>query len=279
MILDGRKTAQKLYAHFKEEVYKLKEKKIIPGLAVVLAGNDPASQIYVKNKKKACEAVGIRSFIYHLPCPAQTEISSCIKRLNANEDVHGILLQLPLPEGLIEAPLIESILPEKDVDGFTSANLGKLMMHHAKLLPCTPAGILYLMDDYHISLSGKHCVVIGRSNIVGKPLSLLLLERDATVTICHRYTENLAEITRQADVLISAAGKPEFIDKNMVKKGAVAVDVGINRVNGRLCGDLLFESVAAQAFAITPVPGGIGPMTVAMLIKNTIEAAKMQLNL
>lgn len=263
MIIDGKAIAAQVKASLQGSDAKL---------AVIMVGDDPASSVYVRNKERACAEVGIRSCSRRLPATASTkEVIASIAELSAWAD--GILVQLPLPEHIDEKKVLGAIPPEKDVDCFHPYNIGKLLTGEAVLRPCTPAGILHLLGD----VSGKHCVIIGRSNIVGKPLALMLLHANATVTVCHSKTKDLASYTRQADVLISAVGKPRFITADMVKPGAVVIDVGINRdENGKLCGDVAFEEVAAKASAITPVPGGVGPMTVAMLLKNTVEAASYQ---
>lgn len=263
MIIDGKAIAAQVKASLQGSDAKL---------AVIMVGDDPASSVYVRNKERACAEVGIRSCSRRLPATASTkEVIASIAELSAWAD--GILVQLPLPEHIDEKKVLGAIPPEKDVDCFHPYNIGKLLTGEVGLRPCTPAGILHLLGD----VSGKHCVIIGRSNIVGKPLALMLLHANATVTVCHSKTKDLASYTRQADVLISAVGKPRFITADMVKPGAVVIDVGINRdENGKLCGDVAFEEVAAKASAITPVPGGVGPMTVAMLLKNTVEAASYQ---
>ena len=245
-------------------------------LAVVVVGNDPASKIYVNNKKKACESVGINSLEYNLPEEvSEVELLNLIDYLNIAECVHGILVQLPLPKHINKDKVLERISPAKDVDGFTSVNTGKLWLGNYDLVPCTAMGIIELLDYYDIDIEGKNCVIVGRSNIVGKPLAALLLERNATVTVCHSKTKDLYKHTSNADILISAVGKPKFITWGLVKKGAVVIDVGINRdENGKLCGDVDAENVEDKATMLTPVPGGVGPMTVAMLMKNTLIAAK-----
>lgn len=263
MIIDGKAIAAQVKASLQGSDAKL---------AVIMVGDDPASSVYVRNKERACAEVGIRSCSRRLPATASTkEVIASIAELSAWAD--GILVQLPLPEHIDEKKVLGAIPPEKDVDCFHPYNIEKLLTGEAGLRTCTPAGILHLLGD----VSGKHCVIIGRSNIVGKPLALMLLHANATVTVCHSKTKDLASYTRQADILISAVGKPRFITADMVKPGAVVIDVGINRdENGKLCGDVAFEEVAAKASAITPVPGGVGPMTVAMLLKNTVEAASYQ---
>lgn len=248
-----------------------------PCLSVILVGEDPASAVYVRNKEKACAASGIESHVYRLPATAsQEELDTLVDTLNADPLVDGILCQLPLPAGLNEERVINRICPDKDVDAFHPVNVGKIMLGRPEFLPCTPAGVMALLDSAGVSLDGKHCVVIGRSNIVGKPQALLLLQRNATVTICHSHTKNLPEITRQADVIVAAVGRPRFVTADMVKPGAVVIDVGINRLpDGTLCGDADFDALSEVASAITPVPGGVGPMTIAMLLQNTLKAANL----
>ncbi len=249
-----------------------------PCLAVVLVGDDPASRVYVNNKKKACEFCGIRSLEYALPAETEKdELLALIEKLNADPSVHGILVQLPLPRPGDEEAVIAAISPQKDVDAFHPVNVGKIMQGTAELLPCTPAGILALLAAAGVTVAGKDCVVVGRSNIVGKPMAMLLLREHGTVTICHSKTQNLAAKCREADILVAAVGKPKFITADMVKPGAVVIDVGVNRLeNGKLCGDVDFDAVAPRTAAITPVPGGVGPMTIAMLMQNTLTAAKTQ---
>ena len=274
-ILDGKTVSSKVLDRIASEI---KDMASPPTLAVVLVGEDPASQIYVGYKKKACERVGIRSLEYLLPADAgQKKLLSLIDELNADQNIHGILCQMPLPRGFDydEQALCRAISPAKDVDVFHPENVGKLMLGNPALLPCTPGGVLELLDDAGIELSGKHVVVVGRSNIVGKPMAMLALARHATVTLCHRNTKNLADHTRQADVLIAAVGKLGLITADMIKDGAVVVDVGINRLdNNKVRGDVDFDHVAPKAGWITPVPGGVGPMTIAILMKNTLSAAK-----
>ena len=245
---------------------------------MVIVGEDPASRIYVNNKKKACQATGIHSEEYALPASTtQEELLALVDTLNHKEDIHGILVQSPLPKGLDEGAVVEAIDPQKDVDAFHAYNVGKIMMGDYHFLPCTPAGIMELLQAYDIPVEGKRCVVIGRSNIVGKPMAMLLLHQNGTVTICHSRTKDLPEVTRQADILVSAVGKSRFVTADMVKPGAVVIDVGMNRdENGKLCGDVDFAAVEPVASYITPVPGGVGPMTIAMLLKNTVTAAKLQ---
>ena len=276
-ILDGKAVSASVKEKVAAEVEKLKSEGIGVGLAVILAGNDPASKIYVANKKKACEATGIKSFEYILDADVtQDELISLIETLNAEKSVNGILCQLPLPGHINEQAVIAAISPEKDVDAFNVSNVGRIMLGEFDFLPCTPAGIIEILDYYGIEIEGKNCVVIGRSNIVGKPMAMLLLHRNGTVTVCHSKTRNLKEITRNADILVSAVGKAGFVTADMVKPGAVVIDVGMNRLDGKLCGDVCFDEVSEIAGYITPVPGGVGPMTIAVLMKNTLTAAKRQ---
>ncbi|MBR4910407.1 MAG: bifunctional methylenetetrahydrofolate dehydrogenase/methenyltetrahydrofolate cyclohydrolase FolD [Clostridia bacterium] len=276
-ILDGKEVSASVKAKVAAEVEALKNEGIGVGLAVILVGDDPASKIYVANKKKACEATGIKSFEYILDENAtEAELISLIETLNSEKSVNGILCQLPLPGHINEQAVIAAISPNKDVDAFHISNVGKIMIGNFDFLPCTPAGIIEILDYYGIEIAGKNCVVIGRSNIVGKPMAMLLLHRSGTVTVCHSKTVNLKEITRTADILVSAVGKAGFVTADMVKPGAVVIDVGINRENGKLCGDVCFDEVSRVADSITPVPGGVGPMTIAMLLKNTVTAAKRQ---
>lgn len=278
MIIDGKKIAQNVLESVKKDAEKLNGKGITPGLAVIMVGNNPASKTYVRNKKMACEKAGINSEEYLLPeNTSEKEILNLIDKLNATKEVSGILVQLPLPPNLNSKTICERIGPLKDVDAFTSKNIGDLFKGDAKFLPCTPAGILEILKHENINLAGKHCVIIGRSNIVGKPLALLLIQNDATVTVCHSKTKNLEEICKLADIVICAVGKEKFLKKEMVKPGAVVIDVGINRdENGKLCGDADFENLEPICSKITPVPGGVGPMTVAMLVKNAAKAAEIQ---
>lgn len=273
--IDGKIISEQMKQSVAEEIQKL---GLTPGLAVVLVGEDPASKVYVNNKRKACEKVGIYSEEYFLPeSTSQEELIALIEQLNHSEKIHGILVQSPLPNGLDETAVVDHIDPKKDVDAFHAYNVGLLTQGRPIFQPCTPAGVIELIHSTGVEIAGKHCVVIGRSDIVGKPLSLLLLQNHGTVTICHSKTEHLREITAQADILISAVGKAGFITADMVKPGAVVIDVGINRnENGKLCGDVDFEAVDAVASFLTPVPGGVGPMTIAMLLKNTLTAAKLQ---
>lgn len=278
MIIDGRLIAQNIKSDLKKEIENLKPKGINLGLAVILVGEDSASKVYVRNKKKCCDELGIFSKEFCFPeNTSEKEILDLIEKLNQDKKINGILVQLPLPSHINQKVITESILPEKDVDAFHSSTIGNLLTNHTKLLPCTPAGIIEIFHRENISLTGKHCVVIGRSNIVGKPLAFMLINEDATVTICHSKTKNLSEICKSADIIICAVGKAKFLNRNMIKKGAVIIDVGINRdENGKICGDVDFDDVKNIASAITPVPGGVGPMTIAMLMKNTITATKIQ---
>ena len=282
MILDGKATAASIRAALREEIEKDRERAgRAPCLAVILVGDDPASQVYVRNKEKACADAGIDTISCRRPASiAQRELENLIAGLNANPAIDGILLQLPLPEGLDARPCIEAVSPEKDVDGLTAVNQGRVAMNVPGLRPCTPAGILALLDHYHISVSGKKAVVIGRSNLVGRPIALMLGSRDynATVTMCHSRTPDLAAVCREADIIVAALGRPRFVTADMVKPGAVIIDVGINRgEDGRLCGDVDYERVAPLASAITPVPGGIGPMTISQLLVNTTRAWRRKL--
>ena len=280
-LIDGKTVSAAVKESVRLEVEQLKGEGVEACLAVIIVGSDPASRVYVNNKKKACELTGIRSEEYALPEETtQQELLSLIDRLNADEKVNGILCQLPLPKHIDENTVIERIDPKKDVDMFSCVNVGKMWVGDGVFLPCTPAGVMELLSYYNIDLCGKNCVVVGRSNIVGKPMACLLLEKNATVTVCHSRTKNLAEICRSADVIVAAVGKAKFITADMVKDGAVVVDVGINRnENGKLCGDVDFENVKEKASFITPVPGGCRPMTIAMLMKNTVAAVKLQNNL
>jgi len=279
-ILDGKMVSNRIKAELKTEVDKMRANHKVHGLAVVIVGNDPASRVYVNSKKKACAEIGIYSEEYALPEETtQKELIDLVKRLNEKEDIHGILVQLPLPKHLNEEEVIYAIKPEKDVDAFHPINVGKIMIGNYDFLPCTPAGVMELIKESGMDIVGKECVVVGRSNIVGKPQAMLLLHQHGTVTICHSRTKNLKEVCKRADILIAAVGKPRFITANMVKPGAVVIDVGINRLeNGKLVGDVDFENVSKVAAAITPVPGGVGPMTIAMLMKNTVKAASLFFN-
>lgn len=276
--IDGKAIAASVRAEVAEEVSKLKEQGITPGMAVVIVGDDPASRIYVNNKKKACAEVGIYSEEYALPADTTQEaLTALVKELNGRKDINGILVQSPLPKGLDEKAVVETIDPNKDVDAFHAVNVGKIMIGDFDFLPCTPAGIIELLDRSGVEIEGKHCVVVGRSNIVGKPMAMLLLHRNGTVTICHSRTKNLAEICREADILVAAVGKANFITADMIKPGAAVIDVGMNRdENGKLCGDVDYTEAEKVAGWITPVPGGVGPMTIAMLMKNAVNGAKIQ---
>lgn len=279
-IIDGKLVSSAVKARVAGEVKELNKKGISVCLAVILVGNDPASQIYVANKKKACEQLGIISKEYLLPAnTSQEELLALIQELNEDKTVNGILCQLPLPKGLDEKVVIETIDPNKDVDAFHPVNVGKIMIGDYDFLPCTPAGVMEMLNYYNIDISGKECVVIGRSNIVGKPMGMLLLHKNGTVTLCHSRTKNLSEATARADILVAAVGKAKFVTADMVKPGAVVIDVGMNRENGKLCGDVDFDAVSQKASYITPVPGGVGPMTIAVLMQNTLTAAKRQNNL
>ena len=279
-IIDGKAISAAVKERVKNGVEELSKKGITTSLAVIIVGDDPASKVYVANKKKACEALGIISEEYALPASTtKEELLSLIDTLNGRKDINGILCQLPLPSGLDEKAVINAILPEKDVDAFHPQNVGKIMIGDYDFVPCTPAGIMEMLSYEGIDPEGKRCVVIGRSNIVGKPMSMLLLHKNGTVTVCHSRTKNLAEICRGADILVAAVGRAHFVTADMVKDGAVVIDVGMNRVDGKLCGDVDFEGVKEKASYITPVPGGVGPMTIAMLMQNTLTAAKKQNNL
>ena len=274
-IISGKVVSQAKRDEIKAKVAALKAEGKSVGLAVVIVGDNSASRVYVNNKKKACEEVGIESFEYALPeNTTQQELTALIEKLNNDSRVNGILCQLPLPAGLDEKAVINTIVPEKDVDALHPVNVGHIMIGDYSFLPCTPAGIMEMLRYYNIEIKGKNCVVIGRSNIVGKPMAMLLLQADGTVTVCHSRTKNLAEITREADILVAAVGKPKFVTADMVKDGAVVIDVGMDRdENGKLCGDVDFDTVEKKASYITPVPGGVGPMTVTMLLENTVTAA------
>ena len=276
-IIDGKHISQEIKDELKQEVAVLKASGRECALAVIQVGNDPASSVYVRNKKKACEYIGIRSLSYELDeNTSEDELLALIDKLNADPSVHGILCQLPLPKHMDEDKVIKRISPEKDVDGFHPQNVGALVIGQQGFVSCTPAGIIQLLKRSNIQMEGKHCVVIGRSNIVGKPMALLMLRENATVTICHSSTRNLKELCKEADILIVAIGKPQFITADYVKEGAVVIDVGIHRdENNKLCGDVKYDEVEPVASAITPVPGGVGPMTIAMLMHNCVEAMKM----
>lgn len=280
-IIDGKAVSQFVKDEVKKEASALGEKGVSVGLAVIIVGNDPASRTYVNNKKKACEATGIISEEYALPeDTTMDELLALIKELNAKKSINGILCQLPLPKHLDEKVVIENIDPIKDVDAFHAVNTGHIMIGDYSFLPCTPAGIMEMLKYYNIEIEGKECVVIGRSNIVGKPMAMLLLQKNGTVTICHSRTKNLKEVTSRADILVAAVGIPYFVTADMVKDGAVVIDVGMDRnKEGKLCGDVDFAEVEKKASYITPVPGGVGPMTIATLMKNTVTAAKIQNNI
>ena len=281
-IIDGKKVSAEVKEEVRQQTLKLKETHgITSGLAVVIVGDDPASRVYVNNKKKACELVGFKSEEYALPAETtQQELLNLVETLNNKDDINGILVQLPLPKHLDDKAVIAAINPKKDVDAFHAVNVGKIMLGEYDFLPCTPAGVMEMLHSYNIEVSGKNCVVIGRSNIVGKPMAMLLLHENGTVTICHSRTKNLAEVTKQADILVAAVGRPKFVTADMVKDGAVVIDVGMDRdENGKLCGDVDFENVKDKCSYITPVPGGVGPMTIAILMKNTLKAAKIQNNI
>lgn len=276
-ILDGKAVSQRVKNALKEETEKFVEKYgIKPGLAVVIVGDDPASRVYVNSKKKACAEIGYYSEEHALPeSTTEDELLSLVEKLNGDEKIHGILVQLPLPKHIDEEKIINAINPKKDVDAFHPVNVGKIMIGNFDFLPCTPAGVMELIDEAGIDLTGKNCVVVGRSNIVGKPQAMLLLHKNATVTICHSKTKNIKEITKNADVLVAAVGRAQMFDGDYIKDGAVVIDVGMNRLeNKKLVGDVDFESAEKKASCITPVPGGVGPMTIAMLMKNTLTAAK-----
>ena len=274
-LLMGKEVSARIKAELKTEVENLKKEGINPGLAVIIVGEDPASQVYVRNKERACEECGIYSEKYALPAETtQEELLKLIDELNNKSSISGILVQLPVPKHIDEKTIINAIAPNKDVDAFHPVNVGKIMVGNYDFVPCTPAGVMELIKESGIDVSGKECVIVGRSNIVGKPQAMLLLHQNGTVTICHSKTKNLAEKTKNADILVAAVGIPNFIKGDMIKKGAVVIDVGINRLeNKKLCGAVEFESAEKVAGAITPVPGGVGPMTIAMLMKNTVKAA------
>lgn len=279
-LIDGKIISASVKERVKNGVAELNNQGITVGLAVIIVGEDPASKVYVSNKKKACEALGIISEEYALPeTTTEQELLNLIEELNNKKSINGILCQLPLPRHLDEKLIINSILPEKDVDAFHPQNVGKIMIGDYDFVPCTPAGVMEMLAYENIDVAGKSCVIIGRSNIVGKPMGMLLLHKNGTVTICHSRTKNLKEVCLQADILVAAVGKTGFVTADMVKPGAVVIDVGMNRENGHLCGDVDFENVSPLASAITPVPGGVGPMTIAMLMQNTLTAAKKQNNI
>lgn len=277
-IIDGKAVSKAVKEQVKKECDELKAKGVTPGLAVIIVGDDPASQVYVKNKEKACEECGFYSVKYALPAETtQEELNSLVMELNNDPKINGILCQLPLPKHLDDKEVINLIDPIKDVDAFHPVNVGAIMIGDYNFLPCTPAGVMELIHSTGVDVCGKKAVVIGRSNIVGKPMAMLLLHENATVEITHSRTQNLAEITSGADILVAAIGKAKFVKADMVKEGAVVIDVGMNRdENGKLCGDVDFEDVKDKCSFITPVPGGVGPMTISMLMRNTLTAAKIQ---
>lgn len=277
-IIDGKAVSAAVRAEVAAEVEELKAKGITPGLAVIIVGDDPASRVYVNNKKKACAEAGIYSEEFALPADTtQEELLALVASLNGRSDINGILCQLPLPKGLSDKDVIEAISPIKDVDAFHAQNVGNIMIGDYHFLPCTPAGVMELLHRADVEVAGKRCVVIGRSNIVGKPMAMLLLHENGTVTVCHSKTQDLAAVCREADILVAAVGRAKFVTADMVKPGAAVIDVGMNRdENGKLCGDVDYAAVESIAGYITPVPGGVGPMTIAMLLKNTLMAAKLQ---
>lgn len=277
-ILDGKQVSQRIKNELKEKVADMKEKGVSVGLAVVIVGDDPASRIYVNSKKKACEEIGIYSEEHALPkATSEQELLALVDKLNHDDKIDGILVQLPLPSHIDEKKIINAIDPKKDVDAFHPVNVGKIMIGDFDFLPCTPAGVMELIAESGIEISGKNCVVIGRSNIVGKPQAMLLLHKNGTVTICHSKTKNLKEIVKNADIVVAAVGVPQMVTGDMIKEGAVVIDVGMNRLeNRKLVGDVNFEECEKKAAAITPVPGGVGPMTIAMLMKNTVKAAELK---
>ena len=279
VLIDGKKVSGEIRNRLADEIQELKKKTgKTPGLATVLVGDDPASAVYVRNKNKICGELGFQSFEQKLSADTSEEkLLQLVGELNSNKDIHGILVQLPLPDQIDSEKILQAIDPKKDVDGFHPINVGKLVVGNALLTPCTPTGIIALLDRYDIEISGKNAVIIGRSNIVGKPVSMLLLHRNATITICHSRTQNLEEVTRSADILVAAVGRANFVTDEMVSEGTVVIDVGINRVDGKLTGDVDFEPVSKKASHITPVPGGVGPMTIALLMENTLKAFKESL--
>ena len=276
-IIDGKAISAEVRREIAANTKKLIQKTgVTPGLAVIIVGEDPASQVYVRNKRRACEEVGFYSEAYELPeATSQEELEALVERLNGDKNIHGILVQLPLPRHLDEEKILLKISPDKDVDAFHPYNVGRIMIGNYDFLPCTPAGVMELIHRSGVDVSGKECVVVGRSNIVGKPMAMLLLHDNGTVTVCHSRTKDLADVTRRADILVAAIGKADFFTADMVKEGAVVIDVGMNRrADGKLTGDVDFESVSKVASHITPVPGGVGPMTITMLMKNTLKAAE-----
>lgn len=279
-IIDGKSVAARIKSEIKAEVDAIKAHGETPGLAVIIVGNNPASRVYVNNKKKACEETGMNSYEYALPEETtEEELKSLICQLNCDSKIHGILVQLPLPSHIDDKTVINTISPNKDVDAFHPVNVGKIMIGDYKLAPCTPAGVMELIKETGIEIAGKECVIIGRSNIVGKPQAMLMLQNNATVTVCHSRTKDLKEVVKRADIVVAAVGKAKMVTADMIKPGAVVIDVGMNRdENGKLCGDVDFENVKNVASYITPVPGGVGPMTIAMLMKNTLTAGKYHEN-
>ncbi len=277
-IIDGKKVSARVKSEVREEAAALGQKGISVGLAVVIVGDNPASRVYVNNKKKACTEVGFESYEYALPAETtQAELLALVKKLNDDKKVNGILVQLPLPKHIDENAIINAISPDKDVDAFHPTNVGHIMIGDFSFLPCTPAGVMELIAETGIDVCGKNCVVIGRSNIVGKPMAMLLLHKNGTVTMTHSRTKDLASVTSQADILVAAVGRAGFVTADMIKPGAVVIDVGMNRnAEGKLCGDVDFDGCCEKAGYITPVPGGVGPMTIAMLMRNTLTAAKIQ---
>ena len=278
VMMDGKALSQKIRSQILTETNELKKQGIVPGLAVIIVGEDPASQIYVRNKERACEECGFYSEKYALPeTTTQEELLALIDKLNHDPKINGILCQMPVPRHISEEAVIGAIDSRKDVDAFHPINVGKIMVGDFDFLPCTPAGAMELLDEYNVEINGKNCVVIGRSNIVGKPMSMLLLHRNGTVTICHSRTQDLKEICANADILVAAVGKAGFVTADMIKEGAAVIDVGINRnAEGKVCGDVCTAEAAEKAAFITPVPGGVGPMTITMLMKNTLKAARLQ---
>lgn len=280
-IISGKEISMQIREELAKEIADFKENTgVTPGLAVVIVGEDPASQVYVRNKHRSCIEVGMHSVVYALPAETTAdELLNLVNQLNGDNTIHGILVQLPLPKHIDESVIINAISPEKDVDAFHPVNVGKLTLGEDGFLPCTPAGVIEMLKRSDVEIAGKKCVVVGRSNIVGKPAALLLLRENGTVTVCHSRTADLTEVCREADIVVAAIGRPKFITADMVKPGAVVIDVGINRLDtGKLAGDVDFDEVEKIASAITPVPGGVGPMTITMLLKNTLEAAKRSLN-
>lgn len=276
-IINGKELAKKIKKELKEEVIKLKENGINPKLAVIMVGNDPGSQVYVRNKSKACEKVGIdfKEYLFEENI-SEDFLLETIHKLNNDSSVHGILLQSPVPKHININKAFQTILPEKDVDGFNPVNVGKLTIGEDTFISCTPYGIIKMLEEYNIETEGKNAVILGRSNIVGKPMIQCMLNKNSTVTVCHSKTKNIEEITKKADIIISAIGRPKFVKENMVKDGAVVIDVGINRLeDGTICGDVDYEAVSRKASYITPVPGGVGPMTIAMLLVNVVKSAKI----